>query len=121
MRRALLAATIAATIACGRSREIVSPEPTTTATTPTTTAVDNDHLSRSNEARVRGQVSALSGTCPALTFSVGPTHVTTTATTKFDRAGCSAVVNGSTVKVSGTKQADGSIQATSVEVATYTR
>jgi hypothetical protein len=122
MRPVILAAAIAATIACGRSREIISSQSTaSTPTTPTTTAVDTDHAARSNEARVRGQVSALTGTCPSLSFTVGATHVTTSATTRFSRAGCSAVVNGANVEVVGTRQSDGSIQATSVEVESHTR
>lgn len=70
-----------------------------------------------NEAEVSGAVSARGGTCPAaLTFSVGTTKVTTTATTVFRRTTCEAVVNAAVVEVKGTRQTDGSIVATRVSL-----
>ena len=74
-------------------------------------------------AKVEGKISGLAGTCPALTFNVvtGTTTVTTTkvttnAATKFDDVLCTALANDAVVEVKGTKQTDGSILATKVEL-----
>jgi hypothetical protein len=77
------------------------------------TGNDNDE----NEAELRGTVSAFSGaaTCPAATFMIGTTKVTTSATTVFDDVTCATLANGAIVEVEGTKQADGSILARKVE------
>jgi hypothetical protein len=67
---------------------------------------------------VEGTVSALSGTCPTLTFKVGAalTTVNTNASTIFTGVACTALANLALVEVEGTKQADGSITAASVEL-----
>lgn len=69
-------------------------------------------------ADIEGAISGLPSplTCPAMTFMVGTTKVTTTATTTFDDVTCTALTNGAIVEVDGTKQADGSILATKVEL-----
>ena len=61
-----------------------------------------------------------SGSCPTATFKVGPTlnsatTITTTASTTFSGVTCATLSNGATVEVEGTKQANGSITAASVE------
>jgi hypothetical protein len=63
-----------------------------------------------------GTVGALAGACPALTFRVSGTPVTTTSATEFAGGGCAAVRNGSKVSVKGTRQGDGSVLAAKVEV-----
>lgn len=72
---------------------------------------------------VEGMIFALAGTgsCPALTFKVGSTLATATtvntnASTTFNGVVCTALANGARVEVEGTKQADGSITAASVEL-----
>ena len=72
---------------------------------------------------VEGMVFDFSGaaSCPAATFSVGPTpslarKVTTTASTVFSGLTCATMANGIRVEVEGTRQADGSITAASVEL-----
>jgi hypothetical protein len=72
---------------------------------------------------VVGSVFEFSGaaTCPAATFKVGATlslatKVTTTAATTFSGVTCAALTNGARVEVEGTRQADGSITAASVEL-----
>jgi hypothetical protein len=72
---------------------------------------------------VEGTVFEFSGAagCPAVTFKVGPvlrlaTTVTTTASTTFAGVTCATLANGVKVEVEGTKQADGSITAASVEL-----
>jgi hypothetical protein len=64
---------------------------------------------------VKGPVSNLAGTCPALTFTVQDANVVTNSSTKFDNQ-CSRIANGRRVEVEGTRQPDGSILASEVEV-----
>lgn len=75
-------------------------------------ADDNDNGENENEAEVEGALGAITGTCPAITSTVGSTKFTTSASTRFDDAACSAFKAGDRVEVKGTKNADGSIAAT---------
>lgn len=77
----------------------------------------NDNDEGAGVAELKGTVSAFSGaaTCPAATFMIGTTKVTTSATTVFDDVTCATLADGAIVEVEGTKQADGSILATKVE------
>ncbi len=77
----------------------------------------NDNDEGEGGAELKGTVSAFSGaaTCPAATFMIGTTKVTTSATTVFDDVTCATLADGAIVEVEGTKQADGSILATKVE------
>ena len=84
---------------------------------------DDDDDENDAGAKVEGKISGLTGTCPALTFNVvsGTTTITTTKVTtntltKFDDVLCTALVNDKVVEVKGTKQTDGSILATKVEI-----
>ncbi|HKC58270.1 MAG TPA: DUF5666 domain-containing protein, partial [Vicinamibacterales bacterium] len=76
----------------------------------------NDNDEGAGVAELKGTVSAFSGaaTCPAATFMIGTTKVTTSATTVFDDVTCATLADGAIVEVEGTKQADGSILATKV-------
>ena len=71
-----------------------------------------------NAADIEGSISGLSAVsgCPVVTFMIGTTKITTSATTTFDDVTCAALTNGATVEVEGTKQLDGSILATAVEL-----
>ena len=68
-----------------------------------------------NEVEISGSISNKSGTCPALTFTVGTTQVVTDSKTDFRKAACSTLANNIRVEVKGTKQATGAILATRVE------
>jgi hypothetical protein len=69
------------------------------------------------DAKIEGTISGLSAVsgCPVVTFTIGTTKVTTSASTTFDDVTCATLANGARVEVEGTKQADGSILATKVE------
>jgi uncharacterized protein DUF5666 len=69
-----------------------------------------------NESEVEGTVSGMTGTCPALTFMVKTTKVTTDGSTQFKGGACTAIANGKKVDVEGTRQADASIKAKTVEL-----
>lgn len=68
-----------------------------------------------NQAEVEGSLGTITGTCPAISTTVGTTKVTTTASTSFGEGGCAALKAGMKVQVTGTRNADGSITATKVE------
>jgi hypothetical protein len=67
------------------------------------------------ELRVKGAVSELAGTCPAITFTVQGTKVATSSATRFDDTSCARVANSMRVEVRGVRQSDGSILASRVE------
>lgn len=58
--------------------------------------------------------AALAGSCPARTFMLGTTTVTTSETTTFDDMRCAGLV-GLRVEVHGERQADGSVAARRIE------
>jgi hypothetical protein len=78
---------------------------------------NDDEDEEENEAEIRGTVSgAASGhACPAFTFTVGSTTVTTSARTKFEDTTCAAVINGISVKVEGTRTSPTAIAARKIE------
>jgi hypothetical protein len=78
---------------------------------------DHGHDGNDNEAEVKGTVTraAAGHACPAFTFSVGSTAVTTTASTKFEDVSCAGVVNGISVEVKGTRAGATAITATKIE------
>jgi hypothetical protein len=78
---------------------------------------DDDDDDDRNEAEVEGVVSGSTGTCPAVTFMIGTRKVTTSSTTSFRDGTCAdATANGAKIEVKGTRQTDGSILATRVEL-----
>src|SRR6185436_7785506 len=80
------------------------------------TRVEIKQAQAQQEAEVEGLVSGSTGACPAVTFTVGPTKVTTNSATTFRDGVCTDVKDGARVEVKGTRQADGSILATRVEI-----
>jgi hypothetical protein len=64
---------------------------------------------------IQGAVGGLKGTCPGLTFGINGFSIATSASTSFQGGACSALKNGSKVTVDGTKNADGSVAATTVK------
>jgi hypothetical protein len=68
-----------------------------------------------DDNEVRGTIANLSGQCPGLTFFLGTTKVTTSATTRFEDGACSTLANGVRVEAEGTRASDGTLIATKVE------
>src|SRR3989442_531265 len=76
----------------------------------------NDDQNEQDEAEVKGTISsAITGTCPAISFTFGSTSVTTNASTTFNDTTCAALKQGDQVEVKGTRQANGSVLARKVE------
>ena len=69
---------------------------------------DND------EAEFRGNVTAVGGSCPALSMTVAGRSVRTTATTSFERGACGDIRAGQLLQIKGRPNADGSVTATRV-------
>ena len=76
---------------------------------------DDNEPEVENEAEAKGTLTALTGSCPALTFNVGTTKVMTSSATRFDDVTCSSLKNNDRVEAKGTKRSDGVLQATRVE------
>ena len=67
------------------------------------------------EVELKGTPSGVTGTCPAVTFMLSSTTVTTNASTKFDGVQCTALASAGRLEVKGTKQSNGSVLATKIE------
>jgi hypothetical protein len=65
---------------------------------------------------LKGIVAGRSGACPALTFTVNGTAISTNGATRFEDGLCSDVVDGTRVEVKGSRQAGGSVLATKVDI-----
>jgi Domain of unknown function (DUF5666) len=76
---------------------------------------DDDDADRDEANEVEGTVSALSGTCPAVTFTVGTRVVKTGNATVFEDP-CTGIRNGVRVEVRGTRASDGTFTAARVEL-----
>lgn len=63
-----------------------------------------------------GTVSALSGTCPSITFTVAGKTFTTDSLTRFSSGGCAAVKNDAKVGVAYQTRVDGSVRVLTVKV-----
>jgi hypothetical protein len=64
---------------------------------------------------IQGAAGGVSGSCPALTFSINGFSIRTTAATTFDGTTCAAMKSGTKVTVTGVVQADNSVLATLVK------
>ena len=72
-------------------------------------------IAQQQEVEREGAVSALTGSCPTLEFSVGPTAVSISAATEFEDGVCADLRNGTRVEVEGIIQGDGRLAAAEVE------
>jgi len=65
--------------------------------------------------QLSGTMSALSGKCPSVSFTVSSKTVTTNSVTAFTATACKDLRNGRTVSVTGVVQLNGSVLATIVD------
>jgi hypothetical protein len=77
--------------------------------------IDIDDDATGGEFEIEGALGGLAGTCPSVSFVVNGYSITTSSSTTFDGGSCASLKSGTNVDVKGTKQADGSIAATSVK------
>jgi len=76
---------------------------------------DEDDDRDDGTAELSGIVSGRGGTCPSITFTVRNTVIRTNGATDF-RDACSLILNTLRVEVRGTREANGQILATRVEL-----
>ena len=76
---------------------------------------DGDDDDEDDNDEIEGNVSGLTGTCPAITFMVGTRTIKTSSTTVFEDP-CSLILNTVRVEVKGLPAADGTFSATRVEI-----
>jgi hypothetical protein len=77
---------------------------------------DDNEDEDEDEFETRGVVAGLTGTCPALTFTLGTRTIKTSSNTKFEDISCSGIQNGSRVEIEGRVDSDGAtILASEVE------
>jgi hypothetical protein len=111
-RRYVIAAGLAiAALLAGCSSAERSPDAPTAPTALSATSGPGP----SSEIRIEGIVTALAGSCPTLSFTVGSERILTDARTAFERVTCATLRNGARVEVKGSRQADRSILAREVE------
>jgi hypothetical protein len=67
-------------------------------------------------AELEGRVSALTGTCPDITFTVRGMSVRATSATRYEGGACAQVQNNAAVEVHVQRQSDGSLLAVRVEI-----
>lgn len=68
-----------------------------------------------DEFEGKGAVSGLSGTCPAITFTLNAITIRATSATEFKEGACTSIANGDIVEVEGVRQTDGSVLAKKIE------
>lgn len=68
-----------------------------------------------DDDEVVGVIASKTGSCPALTFMIGATSVSTNLDTAFDDIVCADLVDGMEVEVNGVRQSDGSLLASRIE------
>ena len=76
---------------------------------------EDDDRDDGRQTELSGTVSGLGGACPSITFTVRSTGVRTSSATEF-RDACSRILNAARVEVRGTRDANGQILATRVEL-----
>lgn len=81
------------------------------------TAIDIQAEPGEQPLEAKGTVSALSGSCPTLSFTLGSVTVETSSSTAFGAGACAALKNGATVEANGTKDAaTGHLKAKTVKI-----
>ena len=113
--KALLWSTVAALAVCGchaRQAEALSAPPTASPAAPTRTVVSTN--SGRDEIQVAGEMVAVKGSCPVLTFSVAGTMIWMNSTTVLNGLSCAQLTNGTIVRVSGLRRQDRSILASTI-------
>jgi hypothetical protein len=76
---------------------------------------DDDDGEDDHEVELEGMLTNLTNSCPDIHFTVNSTSVVASAATKFDKVACSALKNNDKVEVKGTRQTDGSVNATRIK------
>ena len=76
---------------------------------------EDDDADEADEWEAEGAIAGLSGSCPAITFTLSGKSVRATSATRFQNIACAAIANGTRLEVEGTLQTDGSVIATKIK------
>jgi hypothetical protein len=119
IRPALCASLAALTLAAACDSGSPDPSPTSPAFSSGASATDGAWKGDKGTptVTVKGTVSALSGACPTVAFTVSGKTIKTSAATGYGDRGCADVKNDVKADVAGTAQADGSILAVQLRIA----
>lgn len=101
----LVLTAVAITVSCGGTPADSSPS-------STSPAFD----ARATTSTITGTITALTGTCPTVTFALERRIIKTDAGTSFGDVPCLALKNAIRVEVTGTSLGDGSVLATRVRL-----
>ncbi len=85
---------------------------------PVTTTPTDPKTPAPATAAVKGTASEVAGTCPLLSLKLEGRMITTTAATRYEGGACVDVKTGASISVTGVVQADRSIVAQSIGIAT---
>ena len=133
LKVAFVAAAGIVVISCGQSHSPVTPSPlvapVTSAATegeaPRSSALGVGHQvlspeDKGHEGEVEGEgrvTQLIDGTaCPTLQFMVEGIRVSTTGATRFEDGSCGDILLGVKIEAKGTRQLDGSIVASRIEI-----
>jgi hypothetical protein len=77
---------------------------------------EDDDDGKTKRVKVEGNISGLTGSCPARQFIVDDRVVITSSRTNFRGGNCQDLINGLRVEVEGDQQANGTIEARDVRL-----
>ncbi len=95
--------------------EILGGAATVPAPSPAPTPTPAPGTGVGTQVNVRGSVSAISGSCPSLSFTVAGSAIRTSASTSFVKLTCADLRAGDTVEVEGVRDSSGALNATKVQ------
>ena len=110
-------AAVALVVACDSGSQNPSPTSPDLSTGASASGGAGSGSSATTANEIKGTVTGLSGTCPAVTFKLEGKTIRASAATAYGDRTCADVKNDVKVTVLGTAQADGSILATKVLIA----
>ena len=110
-------AAVALVVACDSGSQNPSPTSPDLSTGASASGGAGSGSSATTANEIKGTVTGLTGTCPAVTFKLEGKTIRASAATAYGDRTCADVKNDVKVTVVGTAQADGSILATKVLIA----
>ena len=98
------------------ARNTTASERTGTITVAGTTLTVTQAGAELEAITVEGNVSGLTGTCPAVTFAVDGRTVNSSDSTNFKGGNCAKLENGDSVRVRGLLTPEGTVNASEIDL-----
>ncbi len=92
-----------------------SPAPTPTPTPPNPAPKPPAPAPAPTPTHLEGPALLVSGSCPNVSFSIGPTRVSADGSTDYKKGGCKDIKTGRDLKVDGVSS-NGAVRATKIEI-----